>query len=92
MPQFPEKWLIPLRLLHDLTQTPPGPSKEGNLLSLEIPMDDQNLYNKEYRMNMEYALQRYLIEKKDFSEYDAQIRVMRDFEAVEAEAKEDNYI
>ncbi len=55
-------------------------------------MDDQNLYHKEYRMNMEYALQRYLIEKKDFSEYDAQVRVMRDFEAVEAEAKEDKYL
>ncbi|MBF0277720.1 MAG: hypothetical protein HQM13_08020 [SAR324 cluster bacterium] len=55
-------------------------------------MDDQNFYNKEYRLNMEYALQRYLIEKKNFSEYDAQIRVMREFDAVEAEAKEDHYI
>ena len=55
-------------------------------------MDDQNFYNKEYRMNMEYALQRYLIDKKGFSEYDAQVKVMRDFEEVEAEAKRDKYL
>ena len=55
-------------------------------------MDEQNFYHKEYRMNMEYALQRYLIEKKGFSEYDAQVKVMRDFEEVEKDAKEDKYI
>lgn len=55
-------------------------------------MDDLNAYNKEYHMYMEYALQRYLIEKKGCSEYDAQIKVMRDFEDVKEEATKDHFI
>ena len=55
-------------------------------------MEDQNSYHKEYRMYMEYALQRFLTDKKRFSEYDAKIKVMRDFEEVEAEAKEEGYL
>ena len=55
-------------------------------------MDDQNSYHKEYRTYMEYALQRFLIDKKGFSEYDAKIKVMRDFEEVESEAKEQGYL
>lgn len=55
-------------------------------------MDDINQYNKEYRQYLEYALQRFLIEKKGYSEYDAQIKVMRDFEEVEAEAQRENFI
>lgn len=41
---------------------------------------------------MEYALQRFLIEKKNYSEYDAQVKVMRDFEEVEAEAQKEGYL
>ncbi len=55
-------------------------------------MEPMNSYNKEYRLYMEYALQRYLIENQGFSEYDAKIRIMQDFEEVEAEAKRDKYL
>ena len=55
-------------------------------------MEDQNSYHKEYRMYMEYALQRFLMDKKGFSEYDAKIKVMWDYEEVEEEAKEEGYL
>lgn len=55
-------------------------------------MEEENSYNKEYRMYLEYALQRYLMEKQGYSEYDAKIKVMRDFEEVEAEAKQAKYL
>ena len=55
-------------------------------------MDDQNSYHKEYRTYMEYALQRFLTDKKGFSEYDAKIKVMRDYEEVHAEAKAEGYL
>lgn len=55
-------------------------------------MEEESAYNKEYRLYMEYALQRYLIEKKGYSEYDANIKVMRDFEEVEQEAKQARYL
>ena len=55
-------------------------------------MDDLNLYNKEYKGYMELALQRFLIEKKGMSEYDAKEKVIQDYEAVEAEAKLAKYI
>lgn len=53
---------------------------------------DTNLYHKEYRVYMEYALQRYLIEKKGFTEYDAKIKVMQDYEGVEKAAQNDHYL
>ena len=55
-------------------------------------MDKLNSYHKEFQAYMTYALQRFLIDKKGFSEYDAKIKVMRDFEEVEAEAKEQGYL
>ena len=43
-------------------------------------------------MNMEFALQRFLIEKRGKSEKEAQIIIMQDFEKIEKEAKLDGYI
>ena len=51
-----------------------------------------DLYNKEYRMYMEYALQRYLIEKKGYTEEDAKLKVLQEFEEVEQSAIADKYI
>jgi hypothetical protein len=53
---------------------------------------DSNAYNKEYREYFEYALQRFLIEQRSYSEYDAQIRVMQEFEVVEQEAREAGFL
>ena len=52
----------------------------------------ENQYNKEYQMYMEYALQRYLIEQQGYSEYDAKIKVMQDFEKIEQEARQAQYL
>lgn len=53
---------------------------------------DHNQYNKEYRQYLEYALQRYLIEHKDYSEFDARTKVMQDFEEVELQARKDGFL
>lgn len=55
-------------------------------------MTDINQYHKEYRIYMEYALQRFLIEHHDMSEKDAQIKVMQDFAEVEMMAKEAGFL
>ncbi len=55
-------------------------------------MQLENSYQKEYRIYMEYALERYLIERRGLSEYDARIKVMQDFEALQVEAKAYGYI
>ena len=49
---------------------------------------DPSQYHQEYRAYMEFALQRFLIEQRDFTEYDAKTKVMQDFEEVEREARE----
>ena len=36
----------------------------------------------EYELYVEYALQKWLIEEKGYTEYDAKIKVMQDFEEV----------
>ena len=43
----------------------------------------ENQYHKEYREYLEFALQKFLQEKEDLSEYDARTQVMQDFENVE---------
>lgn len=55
-------------------------------------MEYHYLYNKEYRAYMEYALQRFLIEVKGYSEYDARVKVMQDFKIIETEAKKERFI
>ena len=50
-----------------------------------------DLYNKEYHMYMEYALQRYLIEK-GYLEEEAKRKVLQDFDEVEQAATADKYI
>lgn len=53
---------------------------------------DPSQYHQEYRAYMEFALQRFLIEQRDFTEYDAKTKVMQDFEEVEREAREAGYL
>ncbi|MBF0288878.1 MAG: hypothetical protein HQM14_13765 [SAR324 cluster bacterium] len=55
-------------------------------------MELENSYQKEYRIYMEYALQQYLMEQRGLSEYDAKIKVMQDFEALQIEAKASGYL
>lgn len=53
---------------------------------------DPSQYHQEYRAYMEFALQRFLIEQRGFTEYDAKTKVMQDFEEVEREAREAGYL
>ena len=48
-------------------------------------MDNQ--YSREYQAYLTYALQRYLTENCNYTEKDAEIKVMQDFEEVEQEAR-----
>ena len=41
-----------------------------------------NRYNKEYEQYYTYALEQFLIKKYDFSEYEAKIKVMHEFDKV----------
>ncbi len=61
-------------------------------LTLGFPMDLTTPYSKEYRDYMEYALQRFLIEHHQYSEYDAKIKVMQDFDEVEQQAQKEGYL
>ena len=42
----------------------------------------------EYELYVEYALQKWLIEEKGYTEYDAKIKVMQDFEEVKKDFEE----
>ena len=53
---------------------------------------DQNHYNKEYHQYLEYALRRYLIDSKGYSETDARTKVLQDFALVEEQAKKAGYL
>ena len=53
-------------------------------------MDNQ--YSREYQVYLTYALQCYLIEHCNYSEKDAEIKVMQDFEEVEQEAREAGFL
>ena len=52
----------------------------------------ENQYHKEYREYLEFALQRYLIEKEGLSEYDARVQVMQDLESVENRARNAGFL
>lgn len=47
----------------------------------------ENQYSREYQAYLTYALQRFLVEQRGYSEKDAEIKVMQDFEEVEQEAR-----
>ena len=51
-----------------------------------------NQYSREYQSYLTYALQRYLIEHCNYTEKDAEIKVMQDFEEVEQEAREAGFL
>ena len=53
-------------------------------------MDNQ--YSREYQAYLTYALQRYLTEHCNYTEKDAEIKVMQDFEEVEQEAREAGFL
>ena len=53
-------------------------------------MDNQ--YSREYQAYLTYALQRYLTEHRNYTEKDAEIKVMQDFEEVEQEAREAGFL
>ena len=37
-------------------------------------------YRQEYEMYADYALERYLIDKEGYNEYDAKVKVMQDYD------------
>ena len=39
-------------------------------------------YRQEYELYADYALERYLIEKEGYNEYDAKLKVLQDYEEV----------
>ena len=39
-------------------------------------------YRQEFEMYADYALERYLIEKEGYDEYDAKVKVMQDYDEV----------
>ena len=49
-----------------------------------------NRYNKEYEQYYIYALEQFLIHKKGYSDYDAKIEVMQNFEEVKKEFEKNN--
>ena len=51
-----------------------------------------NQYSREYQAYLTYDLQRYLTEHCDYTEKDAEIKVMQDFEEVEQEAREAGFL
>ena len=51
-----------------------------------------NQYSREYQSYLTYALQRYLIEYCNYTEKDAEIKVMQDFEEVEQKAREAGFL
>jgi len=63
----------------------PHPDQPGGFM-------DPSQYHQEYRAYMEFALQRFLIEQRGFTEYDAKTKVMQDFEEVEREARAAGYL
>ena len=57
-----------------------------NMLSAEENLDYWNgpkmKYRQEYELYADYALERYLIEKEGYNEYDAKVKVMQDYDEV----------
>ena len=58
----------------------------GIMLSAEEHLDYWNgskmKYKQEYSQYADYALERYLIEKEGYDEYDAKVKVMQDYDEV----------
>ena len=56
------------------------------MLSAEENLDYLNgskmKYKQEYEQYADYALERYLIEKEGYNEYDAKVKVMQDYDEV----------
>ena len=56
------------------------------MLSAEENLDYWNgskmKYKQEYEQYADYALERYLIEKEGYEEYDAKVKVMQDYDEV----------
>ena len=56
------------------------------MLSAEENLDYWNgskmKYKQEYEQYADYALERYLIEKEGYNEYDAKVKVMQDYDEV----------
>ena len=48
----------------------------------------KNKYNKEYQEYYVYALEQFLIRTYEYSEYDARVKVMQDFEEVKKDFEE----
>ena len=48
----------------------------------------ENKYNKEYQEYYVYALEQFLIRTYEYSEYDARVKVMQDFEEVKKDFEE----
>ena len=48
----------------------------------------ENKYNKEYQEYYVYALEQFLINTYEYSEYDARVKVMQDFEDVKKDFEE----
>jgi hypothetical protein len=52
----------------------------------------ENHYSREYQAYLEYALQRFLIEQRGYTEKDAQDKVTLDFEEVERDARDAGFL
>ena len=53
---------------------------------------EENPYNKEYKQYLEYALNRFLVDVHGLSEYEANLKVLQDFESVLKKAKIEGYL
>ena len=58
------------------------------LWNLEVNL--KNKYNKEYEQYFVYALEQFLVKTKGYSDYDAKIKVMQNFEEVKEEFEKNN--
>ena len=54
----------------------------------KLRRDMNNRYNKEYQEYYVYALEQFLIRTYEYSEYDARVKVMQDFEEVKKDFEE----
>ena len=50
----------------------------------------RNSYNKEYEQYYVYALEQFLINERGFSEFDAKIKVMQNFDEVKEDFEKAN--
>ena len=63
-------------------KTPNSVHIPGTVL-FDLEQDKEPMkYRQEYEMYADYALERYLIEKEGYDEYDAKVKVMQDYDEV----------